>query len=70
MPPDGAPNAGLWRHSFPVSGCGNDTTLNLFFTAAADERITTIFGIPGTTRTDPVLQQDGIAQADAAATLV
>lgn len=54
----GVPNAGMWKESFPVSGCGNDTTLNLYFVASADEKISAVVGIPGATRADPVLQKD------------
>jgi hypothetical protein len=66
---DGRPVGGAWRHSFPVSGCGNDTTLNLFFVAMADGRVTTIFGLPGTTHADLRLQNEALAQVTAAAEL-
>lgn len=60
---DGFPNAGMWNESFPVSGCGNDTTLNIFFEATADEKVNTIVGLPGTTHTSPTLQRDAIRYA-------
>src|SRR4051812_40565958 len=43
----GYPNAGVWKQSFPVSGCGNDTILNIYFSAGADEKINTLFAAPG-----------------------
>jgi hypothetical protein len=57
---DGVPTGGRWKQSFPVSGCGNDTILNLYFTATADEKINTMVGHPGTTRADLTLQRDAI----------
>jgi hypothetical protein len=68
--PNGKPNGGLWRHTFPVKGCGNDTTVNLFFWVAPDERITTLFGIPGATHADLTLQRDAMPFADAGAGVV
>jgi len=59
----GFPNAGMWKESFPLSGCGNDTTLHLYFTASADEKVSTLVGIPGETRADPVLQKDAYLYA-------
>lgn len=60
---DGFPNAGVWKQSFPVSGCGNDTILNLYFSATADEKINTIIGVPGETRADLTLQRDALVYA-------
>ena len=60
---DGFPNSGLWKQSFPVSGCGNDTTLNLYFYATANEKINTIIGVPGNTISDLRLQRDAIFYA-------
>lgn len=54
----GFPNAGFWKQSFPVSGCGNDTTLNVFFSATADEKIDTLIGASGDTRAEYILQKD------------
>jgi hypothetical protein len=59
----GYPNAGSWKQSFPVSGCGNDTILNLYFFAKADEKIDSVFGLSGTTAADLTLQRDGILYA-------
>lgn len=67
---DGFPNAGSWRQRFPVSGCGNDTMLNLFFFAGGDEKINTVIGLPGTTAADLVLQRDGPMYAYVGAKLV
>jgi hypothetical protein len=60
---DGFPNAGVWKQSFPVSGCGNDTILNLFFSAGADEKINTAVGAPGATHADFTLQRDALLYA-------
>jgi hypothetical protein len=59
----GFPNAGTWKQMFPVSGCGNDTILNFYFSAGADEKINTVFGFPGTTRGDITLQRDAFRYA-------
>jgi hypothetical protein len=68
--PSGFPNAGTWKQMFPVSGCGNDTVLNFYFTAGADEKINTVFALPGTTRGDPVLQRDAYRYAQIGAMAV
>jgi hypothetical protein len=60
---DGFPNAGMWKQSFPVSGCGNDTILNLYFFAGADEKINTTIGVPGATHADLALQRDALLYA-------
>jgi hypothetical protein len=65
--PSGVPNAGVWKESFPVAGCGNDTTLNFFFSASAEEKIWTTIGLPGATIADPILQKDAMTEAAAAA---
>ena len=54
----GYPNAGSWRQAFPVSGCGNDTVLHIYFTATADEKINAIVGLPGSTHADLTLQRN------------
>ena len=64
---DGHPISGAWKQSFPVSGCGNDTTINFFFTAQASENIVTVMGAPGDTHADPILQKDAIHYAMLAA---
>lgn len=63
----GIPNGGAWKQSFPVSGCGNDTLLNFYFSATSDQKINTIVGAPGTTLADVTLQQDAGLYANAAA---
>lgn len=65
-----ASQMGLWRQSFPVSGCGNDTSLNFFFSAGADEKINTVVAIPGETIADLTLQRDGLIYANFGALLV
>jgi hypothetical protein len=67
---DGYPNAGSWVEQFPVSGCGNDTTLNLWFSATADEKVNTVVGISGTTIADLKLQRDAYPYATMGALLV
>jgi len=67
---DGYPNSGSWIEQFPVSGCGNDTTLNLFFSATADEKVNTAVGVPGATVANLKLQQDGYLYATMGARLV
>jgi hypothetical protein len=56
--PNGFPASGFWRHSFPVSGCGNDTTVNLYFLALPGQRINVLIGVPGATITDLVAQRE------------
>jgi hypothetical protein len=65
----GLPNGGMWRESFPVTGCGNDTTLNFYFTADSNEKIKTLIALPGATRADLVLQNDAYKYAAAGATV-
>jgi hypothetical protein len=67
--PDGFQNAGSWMQSFPVSGCGNDTTLHIYFSAGADEKINTVIAIPGGTRADLTLQRDAYKYANIGAHL-
>jgi hypothetical protein len=57
--PNGFPNAGLWRQSFPVSGCGNDTTVNFYFLAEAGQKISVLIGLPGSTIASLLLQGAG-----------
>jgi hypothetical protein len=63
----GRPNAGAWKQAFPVSGCGNDTVLHIYFTATADEKINAVVGLPGSTHADLALQRDGLAYAQTGA---
>jgi len=64
---DGFPNSGTWSQSFPISGCGNDTTLHFYFSADRQERINTVFAVPGTSHADLVLQRDALFYANGAA---
>jgi len=57
--PNGFPGSGIWRQSFPVSGCGNDTTVNFYFLAQAGQKITVLIGIPGSTIASMLLQGAG-----------
>jgi hypothetical protein len=59
----GYPNAGVWKQTFPISGCGNDTILNIYFLAKADEKIDSITALPGTTAADLNLQNDAVMYA-------
>jgi hypothetical protein len=67
---DGLPDAGSWKQRFPVKGCGNDTVLNFYFSAGADEKINTVVGIPGDSRADLTLQRDAVLYANTWATMV
>lgn len=55
---DGQADAGSWKQSFPMRGCGNDTVINFYFTAEPKGRIVSMVGMPGDTHADPVLQGD------------
>lgn len=68
--PDGYPVSGTWRQSFPISGCGNDTTINIFFSGQPDEKITSLIAAPGDTHADPVLQRDAMRYVGLAARAV
>lgn len=57
---DGYPTSGVWKQGFPVSGCGNDTSINFFFFAQPDEKITSMIAAPGETHANPVLQRDAM----------
>jgi hypothetical protein len=59
----GYPNAGVWKQTFPISGCGNDTILNIYFVAKADEKIDTVAALPGTTAADLKQQADAVVYA-------
>jgi hypothetical protein len=61
---NGIPNAGGWWERIPVAGCGNDTTINLYFAVGADGKIATIVAFPGTTRANLVLQRDALKFAN------
>lgn len=66
---DGYPTSGVWKQSFPVSGCGNDTSINFFFFAQADGKITSFIAAPGETHADPTLQRDAMRYVMMAAKL-
>jgi hypothetical protein len=57
---DDCPISGVWKQSFPVSGCGNDTSINFYFFAQPNEKITSLIAAPGDTHADPVLQRDAM----------
>lgn len=62
--PEGIPNRGAWWEHPPVAGCGNDTTLNIFFAVNEDQtRINTVLAYPGGTRASMVLQKDALKYA-------
>lgn len=55
--PDGVPNSGAWKSEIPITGCGDDTVVNLFFVVQPDGvKIKTVIGVRGWTRTHPDLQ--------------
>jgi hypothetical protein len=63
---DGIPLSGEWMSRLPVAGCGNDTVINLLFSASsADGKIRTLVLAPGTTIASPPLQQDALSRANA-----
>jgi hypothetical protein len=64
----GYPNGGAWKQTFPVSGCGNDTILNLI-SSLAPTKVNTAIGIPGTTLADPILQRDAVQYANIGSSL-
>lgn len=57
---DGYPISGVWKQSFRISGCGNDTSINFYFFAQPDEKITSLIAAPGETHADPTLQRDAM----------
>lgn len=58
MAANGFPISGFWKQTLPVSGCGNDTTLNLFFRADKNQVVETLVGVPGETHADLALQPE------------
>jgi len=64
---DGSPNAGSWKQRISAKGCGDDTVLNFYFTAGADEKINTVVGIPVETLADLTLQRDALLFANTGA---
>jgi hypothetical protein len=63
---DGFPTAGIWKQTIPVSGCGADITLNVYFAATPDEKINSLVAAPGDTHADAVIQADALTSAKAA----
>jgi hypothetical protein len=51
---------GLWREQVAAVGCGTIELLNVFSLAGLDGDPKLLGGLPGTTRTDPVLQKEGL----------
>ena len=66
----GFPNAGAWKQEVPVRGCGDDLTLNIYYSAGPDEKVQTLIGAPGATRADPTLQRDAFTYATASIGLI
>lgn len=67
---DGVPNSGAWKVEMPISGCGNDTVLNLYFFVAKDGvKINTAIGFPGSTHANLILQNDAVRYARIGASL-
>jgi hypothetical protein len=64
---DGGPKSGAWIVRIPVNGCGNDTTLNIHFSAQAGKKINYTVALPGDTRADIPLQRDALMYASAGA---
>jgi hypothetical protein len=64
---DGGPKSGAWIVRIPVSGCGNDTTLNIHFSAQAGKNINYTVMLPGDTRADIPLQRDALMYASVGA---
>ncbi len=65
----GVPDDGVWKQMFPISGCGNDTTYNLFFSAAPGRKLAMLIAVPGTTHADPLLQKDAGNYANVGASM-
>lgn len=64
---DGYPISGAWKQSFPVRGCGNDTTINIFFEGQPNEKIVSIVAVPGDTHANLTLQADALRYVRVAA---
>jgi hypothetical protein len=61
--PKGVPSSGRWKEAFPVSGCGNDTILNIYFLADNAKGVQVFSALPGETHAGPVLQRDAYTYA-------
>jgi hypothetical protein len=53
-----SPTGGAWHQAVTTQGCGDEVTLNFYFFANLDGRVSTVVGVPGTTRADLVQQRD------------
>jgi len=60
---NGQPRSGAWWSRSPVSGCGIDTVINIFFSVGERGRIIPVVALPGTTHADLVLQRDALLYA-------
>lgn len=67
---NGRPNAGAWKEAIPVTGCGADAVLNIYFQAGKGGKVKTIVGFPGSTHADLVLQGDAQTYAIVGAGIV
>ncbi len=63
------PTGGVWKQSYPVSGCGNDTSINIFFQAMPDKNIRVQVTAPGSTIASPQLEEDAYKYASIGAGL-
>ncbi|MEJ1976867.1 MAG: hypothetical protein WDN49_12900 [Acetobacteraceae bacterium] len=63
---DGQPTAGVWKESMTETGCGAPRTLNMLTVVEQGGRLATRPLLPGSTITDPQLQQDSVRYAAAA----
>ena len=63
--PDGRLTAGAWKETIQQAGCGTTRVLNALTTVQPDGTLQTQPLLPGTTITDPQLQQDSVQYAAA-----
>jgi hypothetical protein len=61
----GLPTAGAWKQSVAEKGCGQNRLLNVLLWL--DPKANSMPLLPGTTRTDPILQKDAMPYAARAA---
>jgi hypothetical protein len=66
----GVPVSGSWVQRFPVSGCGNDTIWNLYFSGGASGKTSITIGVPGATHANLTLQRDAVRYANIGAGLL
>jgi hypothetical protein len=62
---DGHPRAGAWKETIQQTGCGMSRILNVLTTVQPDGTLKVEALLPGTTITDPQLQQDSVQYAAA-----